>query len=151
MLTFELSGIVQTMKAILTREEWWQAHKETTSLLWGAINYPDPVVLDITQPEKSTHWIARLLRALAFLLTFIPRLLHRVVFGTNHRQKDLYVTVTRLFPELGALNRLHSILHAAGFMTNGAGDTGYGFGMNRHQVTAPPEQNSHEAQDPVRR
>jgi hypothetical protein len=81
MPTFELSGIVQTMKAILTREEWWQAHKETTSLLWGAINYPDPVVLDITQPEESTHWIARLLRALAFLLTFIPRLLHRVVLA----------------------------------------------------------------------
>jgi hypothetical protein len=60
-----LSDIVQRVKAILNREEWWQPHKDTTNLLWGAINFPDPVVLDITKPEKSTHWLARLWRAVA--------------------------------------------------------------------------------------
>jgi hypothetical protein len=145
----QLSDIVQRAKAILNREEWWQRHKDTTSLLWGAINFPDPVVLDITKPEKATHWLARLWRAAAFLLTILPRLLHRVVFGRNYRQKELYVTVTRLFPELGALNRLQHILHPVGLMTNGAADTGWGFGTERHMPTTPPPQNSHADTEPV--
>jgi hypothetical protein len=144
-----LSDIAQRVQAILAREEWWQAHKDTTNLLWGAINFPDPVVLDITKPEKATHWLARLWRAAAFLLTMLPRLLHRVVFGRNHRQKDLYITVTRLFPELGALIRLQSILQAAG-QTNGSGATGAGFGTHQHQVATPVAENSHKTHDPVR-
>jgi hypothetical protein len=145
----KLSDIVQTVKAILNREEWWQPHKDTTSLLWGAINFPDPVVLDITRSEPSDGWITRLRRAVTWLVTILPRLLHRLVFGSNHQQQELYITVTRLFPEMGALHRLQSILHAAG-QTNGFGDTGYGFGMHRHQVTTPVEENSHEAAEPVR-
>jgi hypothetical protein len=145
-----LSEIAQRVKAILSREEWWQRHKDTTNLLWGAINFPDPVVLDITKPEKSTHWLARLWRTVAFLFTMLPRLLHRVVFGRNHRQKELYVTVTRLFPELGALKRLEQLLHTDGFMTNGAADIGWGFGTNRHMPTTPPQQNNHSDTEPIK-
>jgi hypothetical protein len=80
----------------------------------------------------------------------LPLLLHLVVFGRNHQQQELCVTVTRLFPEMGALNRLRSLLHPAGFMTNGREATGCGFGTNQHQITIPPEQNSHADSDPVR-
>jgi hypothetical protein len=145
-----LSDIVQTVKAILNREEWWQPHKDTTSLLWGAINFPDPVVLDITRSEPSDRWVTRLRRGGSWLLTIVPRLLHLVIFGRNHRQQELSITVTRLFPELGALNRLQHILHPAGFMGNGHGATGCGFGTHQHQITAPPEPNSHAEPDPVR-
>jgi hypothetical protein len=138
------------VKAILAREGWWQPHKDTTSLLWGAINFPDPVVLDITRSEPSDGWLTRLRRGGSWLLTILPRLLHRLVFGRNHQQQELYVTVTRLFPEMGALNRLRSLLRPAGFMTNGQGATGCGFGMNQHQITTPPEHNSHAETDPVR-
>ncbi len=88
--------------------------------------------------------------AAVLLLTTLPRLLHQVVFGRDHRQKELSVTVTRLFPELGVLKRLQSILHPAGFMTNGQEATGCGFGTNQHQVTTPPEHNSHAETEPVR-
>ena len=145
----KLSDIVQTVKAILSREEWWQPHKDRTSLLWGAISFPDPVVLDITQPEPSDGWVTRLRRAVTWLLTILPRLLHRAVFGSNHRQQELYITVTRLFPELGALNRLRSLLHPAGVMANGQEAPGCGFGMNQHQVTTPTPQNSHAEAEPV--
>jgi hypothetical protein len=144
-----LSDIVQTVKAILSREEWWQPHKDTTSLLWGAINFPDPVVLDITRSEPSDGWITRLRRVGTWLVTILPRLLHRVIFGRNHRQKELSVTVTRLFPEMGALNRLQSILHPAGRMTNGTADIGWGFGTERHMPATPSPQNSHADTAPV--
>jgi hypothetical protein len=146
----QLNDTVQRVKAILNREEWWQHHKDTTSLLWGAINFPDPVVLDITRSEPSDGWVTRLRRGGSWLVTIVPRLLHLVIFGRNHRQQELSITVTRLFPEMGALNRLQHILHPVGFMANGQGASGCGFGTHQHQVTAPPEPNSHAEPDPVR-
>lgn len=146
-----LSDIVQLVRAILNGEEWWQAHKDSTSVLWGAVNFPDPVVLDITKPEKSQQWVARVCRGVVFLLTGIPRLLHRLVFGSTHRQKELYVTVTRLFPELGAMQRLLHILKPGAHLINGTGKTGHGFGMRQHQSVTPTQQNSHGEQEPVQR
>jgi hypothetical protein len=145
-----LSDIVRSVKAILSREAWWQSHKDTTNLLWGSINFPDPIALDVTNPEESIGFFTRLLRACFWLVTSVPRLLHLLVFGRNHQQKDLYMTVTRLFPELGALNRLHHILHPDGLVTNGAVETGHGFGTKQHLLTTPPEQNSHVDKEPVR-
>ena len=43
----QLTNIVQSVKAMLDREEWWQQHKDTTNLLWGAINFPDPLSLTL--------------------------------------------------------------------------------------------------------
>jgi hypothetical protein len=139
----QLTTIVHAIKAMLDREEWFQQHKATTNLLWGAINFPDPMVIDITQPVPASGWVRHVFRAGLWLVTLIPRLLHLVVFGRNHRQKGLYATVTRLFPELGVYARLHHILNADGIVPDGDGRTGWGFGSFEHLVTAPPAQNGH--------
>jgi S1-C subfamily serine protease len=139
----QLTNIVRAVTAMLAREEWWQKHSATTNLLWGAINYPDPIVIDITKAVPTTGWVRRSLRAVVWLLTLVPRLLHLLVFGRNHQQRELYATVTRLFPELGAYSRLHHILHPDGIQTNGTGKQGWGYGSLEHLVTAPPQQNNH--------
>jgi S1-C subfamily serine protease len=146
----QLTPIVHAITAMLNREEWWQQHKDTTNLLWGAINFPDPIVVDITQPVPSTGWVKRTLRALVWLVTLPPRMLHLLVFGKNHRQRELYATVTRLFPELGVSTRLQQILNADGFVPDGAVRTGYGFGSFEHLVTAPPAQNGHADTTPAK-
>jgi hypothetical protein len=145
----QLPAIVRSVRAILFREAWWQQHKDTTNLLWGAINFPDPLVIDITQPVPSSGWVTRSYRAAVWLVTLLPRLLHLLVFGRNHRQRELYATVTRLFPELGASARLHHILHPDGRKTNGTAGEGWGFGSFEHLVTEPPSQNSHADTAPV--
>jgi hypothetical protein len=145
----QLAAIVRSVTAMLAREEWFQKHKDTTNLLWGAINFPDPLVIDITQPLPATGWVRRVARAALWLLTLPLHLVHLLVFGRNHRQKELYATVTRLFPELGAYARLHHILNADGIVPDGDGRTGWGFGSFEHLVTAPSAQNGHEAAAPV--
>jgi hypothetical protein len=140
----QLTIIVRAVKAMLEREEWWQQHEDTTNLLWGAVNFPDPMVIDITQPVPANGWVRRVFRAGLWLVTLVPRLLHLVVFGRNHHQKELYATVTRLFPELGAYARLHHILSADGIVPDGDGRTGWGFGSFEHLVSEPPVQNGHE-------
>jgi S1-C subfamily serine protease len=145
----QLTTIVRSVTAMLNREEWWQQHKDTTNLLWGAINFPDPVAVDITQPVPATGWIKRSLRGLVWLVTLPPRLLHLLVFGRNHQQRELYTTVTRLFPELGAYTRLHHVLHPAGIKTNGTVRQGWGLGSFEHLVTAPASDNSHAETAPA--
>jgi V8-like Glu-specific endopeptidase len=140
----QLVVIVRAVKAILEREEWWQKHSATTNLLWGAINYPDPIVIDITKAVPATGWVTRTVRAAVWLLTLVPRLLRLVVFGRNHRQRELYATVTRLFPELHAYARVQHILNTDGIVPDGEAGTGWGFGSFEHLVTAPPAQNGHE-------
>jgi hypothetical protein len=139
----QLINIVRSVTAILEREEWWQKHSATTNLLWGAINYPDPIVIDITKAVPTTGWLTRSYRVAVWLVTLLPHLLHLLVFGRNHQQRELYATVTRLFPELGAYSRLHHILHPEGIQTNGTGKQGWGYGSLEHLATAPPPQNSH--------
>jgi V8-like Glu-specific endopeptidase len=145
----QLPAIVRSVKAMLAREEWWQKHSATTSLLWGAINYPDPIAIDITQAVPATGWLTRSFRAAVWLLTLVPQLLHRLVFGRNHHQRELYATITRLFPELGAYARLHHILNTEGIVADGEASQGWGFGSFEHLVTAPPSQNSHADAAPV--
>jgi V8-like Glu-specific endopeptidase len=145
----QLTTIVRAVTAMLEREEWWQKHKAMTNLLWGAINFPDPLVIDITKAVPATGWLRRTLRAVLWLLTLPPRFLHLVVFGRNHQQRELYATVTRLFPELGAYARLQQILNTDGRMMDGDGGTGWGFGEFKHLVTAPVSQNSHADTAPV--
>jgi hypothetical protein len=94
----QLAPIVQSVAAMLDREEWWQKHSATTNLLWGAVNFPDPIVIDITKPVPATGWVRRSYRAALWLVTLVPRLLHLLVFGRNHRQRELYATVTGSFP-----------------------------------------------------
>src|SRR5918999_276429 len=144
-----LPDIAQLVTAMLNREEWWQQHKEKTSLLWGAVNFPDHLVIDITQAVPATGWVRRSYQVAIWLLTLIPHLLHLVVFGRNHRQKELYATVTRLFPELGAYTRLQHILTTNGIVPDGDGGQGWGLGSFAHFVTAPPSQNSHADTAPV--
>jgi S1-C subfamily serine protease len=145
----QLTNIVRSVTAILAREEWWQQHSPTTSLLWGAINFPDPLVVDITQPVPTTGWLTRSYRAALWLFTLLPRLVHLLIFGRNHRQRELYATITRLFPELGAYARLQHILNTDGIVPDGDERTGWGFGSFEHLVTAPPSQNSHADTAPV--
>jgi V8-like Glu-specific endopeptidase len=145
----QLTNIVRSLKAMLEREEWWQNHSATTNLLWGAINYPDPIVIDITKAVPTSGWLTRSYRAALWLVTLLPRLLHLLVFGRNHQQRELYATVTRLFPELGAYSRLHHILHPEGMQTNGTGNQGWGYGSLEHLATAPPQQNSHAETAPA--
>jgi hypothetical protein len=145
----QLAAIVRSVKAILAREEWWQKHSATTNLLWGAINYPDPLAIDITQAVPATGWLTRSYRAAVWLLTLLPRLLHLLVFGRNHQQRELYATVTRLFPELGAYTRLHRILHPDGMKPKGTARQGWGFGRFEHLVTEPSSRNSHADTAPV--
>jgi hypothetical protein len=145
----QLTDIVRLVTAMLNREEWWQQHKASTTLLWGAVNFPDPIVVDITRPVPATGWVRRSYRAALWLVTLPPRLLHLLVFGRNHRQRELYATVTRLFPELGAHARLQHILRPDGSKTNGTARQGWGFGSFEHVVTEPPPQNSHADTAPV--
>jgi hypothetical protein len=145
----QLAAIVRSVTAMLDREEWWQQHKATTNLLWGAINYPDPITVDITRPVRATGWLTRTARAVLWLVTLVPQLLHLLVFGRNHRQRELYTTVTRLFPELGAAVRLQHILHTDGVVPAGDGKAGWGFGSFEHLVTEPAAQNGHEDTAPV--
>jgi hypothetical protein len=133
----ELRTIVRSVMAILRREAWYQAHAPTTNLLFGSVNFDDPVVLDIDQPGESPGWFTRILRACFCGITLVPRFLHRLVCGKNHQQQ-LYVTVTRLFPELGPMQRLQAILHPGGLGTNGAVETGHGFGTRQHVLTTQP-------------
>jgi V8-like Glu-specific endopeptidase len=145
----QLTDIGRSVTAMLNREEWWQKHKETTTLLWGAINFPDPVVIDITKALPVTGWVSRSFRAAMWVVTFLPRLLHRLVFGRNHHQRELYTTVTRLFPELHAYSRLHRILHPDGIVPDGEAGTGWGFGSFEHLATEPFQQNNHADTTPV--
>jgi hypothetical protein len=145
----KLSAISQSVKAILSKEAWWERHKDTTSLLWGAVNFPDPVVLDVTKPEQSPGWVTSLRKRCFWLLTVVPRLLHRLVFGTNHQQKELYVTVTRLFPELGAMQRLQHILQPGVRLPTSTGETGQGFGTREHLLPTSQSPNSHEVTEPA--
>jgi S1-C subfamily serine protease len=145
----QLPDIVRSVTAMLAREEWFQKHKDTTNLLWGAINFPDPIVIDITKPLPATGWLTRIRRYAVWLLTLPPHLLHLLVFGRNHSQRELYTTVTRLFPELHAYTRLQHILHPDGLMTDGQAGAGWGFGSFEHLVTEPPPQNSHVDTAPV--
>jgi hypothetical protein len=139
----QLTTLVRSVTAMLSREDWWQQHKDTTSLLWGAVNFPDQILVDITQPATEPGWMRRMAHAAVWLLTLPPRLMHRMVFGRNHQQRELYTTVTRLFPELHAYSRVHQILKSDLVVPNGDAGTGWGFGSFAHVVTAPPPQNSH--------
>jgi hypothetical protein len=145
----ELSAISRLVKAILSKEDWWQAHAPGTSLLFGSVNFTDPAALTVDTPERSVGWVARFFRRCIFLTTAPPRSLHRIVFGQSHRQKELYVTVTRLFPELGQLHRLEAILHPTARATDGISQQGYGFGMRQAIVPAPVQENNKEASAPV--
>jgi hypothetical protein len=82
----QLSKIVRSVKAILSREAWWQAHAPTTQLLFGSVNFTDPEVLHADEPQQSFGWFTRFLRVCFRLVTLVPRLLHRLVFGKNHHQ-----------------------------------------------------------------
>jgi hypothetical protein len=144
-----LSDIVQSVKAILSREAWWGKHKDTTNLLWGAVNFPDPAVLDVAKPVQSPGWVIRWRNRCFWLITVVPRLLHRLFFGANHTQRELYITVTRLFPEMGAMQRLQHILQPGVRQPDGVGETGRGFGTREHLLPTPPPQNSHEDKEPV--
>jgi hypothetical protein len=145
----QLTHIVRAVTAMLAREEWFQQHKDTTTLLWGAINYPDPILIDITKAVPATGWLTRSYRAAVWLVTLVPRLLHLLVFGRNHRQRELYATVARLFPELGTSARLQRILSTEGIVPDGAARAGKGFGSFEHVVAAPPSGNSHADAAPV--
>jgi hypothetical protein len=147
----ELSKIVRSVKAILGKEEWYQPHAASTNLLFGSVNFTDPVALTVDEPEQDIGLVTRVLRGCFSLATAIPRLGHRLVFGNNHQQKELYVTVTRLFPELGPMHRLQAILHPATPVTDGVSQTGYGFGTRQHELTIQPQQNSHPVTEPVQR
>jgi S1-C subfamily serine protease len=94
--------------------------------------------------------VRRSYRAAVWLITLLPRLLHLLVFGRNHRQRELYATVTRLFPELGVSTRLQQILNPDGFAPDGEVGTGYGFGSFEHLVTAPPAQNGYADTTPAK-
>jgi V8-like Glu-specific endopeptidase len=107
------------------------------------------MVIDITQPLPATGWLTRTYRAALWLLTALPRLAHLLIFGRNHRQRELYATVTRLFPELGAYARSQHILNADGIVPDGDERTGWGFGSFEHLVTAPSAQNGHETTAPA--
>jgi hypothetical protein len=144
-----LSDIAQAVKAILSKEAWWQQHEASTTLLWAAINFPDPLVIDITKAVPATGWVTRSYQAALWLITLVPRLLHRLVFGRNHHQHELYTTVTRLFPELHAYTRVHQILQSDGTVPDGEGGTGWGFGNFAYLVTDPPAQNSHADTSPA--
>jgi hypothetical protein len=146
----QLSKIVRSVKAILGKEAWYQAHAPTTNLLFGSVNFTDPVALTVDEPEQDIGWVSRLLRRCFSLTTAIPRLGHRLVFGTNHQQQ-LYVTVTRLFPELGPMHRLEAILNPTARATDGISQKGYGFGMGQDIVPAPVQENSKEATVPAQR
>jgi hypothetical protein len=146
----QLSKIVRPVKAILSREEWYQAHAPTTNLLFGSVNFTDPVALTVDEPEKDIGWVTRMLRRCVSFTTAIPRIGHRLVFGTNHQQQ-LYVTVTRLFPELGPIHRLEAILNPTARATDGISQKGYGFGMRQDNVSAPVQENSKEATAPAQR
>jgi hypothetical protein len=147
----ELSKIVRSIKAILGKEEWYHPHAASTNLLFGSVNFTDPVALTVDEPEQDIGWVTRVLRGCFSLATAIPRLGHRLVFGKNHQQKELFVTVTRLFPELGPMHRLQAILHPATPAMDGASQKGYGFGMRQHSLTTAPQQNSHPVTEPVQR
>jgi hypothetical protein len=147
----ELSKIVRSVKAILGKEEWYHPHAVSTNLLFGSVNFTDPVALTVDEPEQDIGLVTRVLRGCFSLATAIPRLGHRLVFGKNHQQKELYVTVTRLFPELGPMHRLEAILHPTARVTDGVSQTGYGFGTRQHVLTTQPQQNSHPDKDPVLR
>lgn len=146
----ELSKIVRSVKAILGQEEWYHPHAASTNLLFGSVNFTEPIAVSVDEPEQDIGWGTRVFRGCISLATAIPRFLHQLVFGKNHRQKQLYVTVTRLFPELGAMQRLQHILSPVAPVTTGAGDAGHGFGTRRHQAAAPVAENSQKAHEPVR-
>jgi hypothetical protein len=146
----ELSKIVRSVKAILGKEAWYQAHAPATNLLFGSVNFTDPVALNVDEPEQDIGWFTRLLRVCISLSTTVPRLGHQLVFGKNHRQQELYVTVTRLFPELGPIHRLEAILNPAARGTAGVSQIGYGFGRRQHSLTTTPQQNNQQDTAAVR-
>jgi hypothetical protein len=145
----ELSKIVRSVKAILGKEEWYQPHAASTNLLFGSVNFTDPIALTVDEPEQDIGWVTRVLRRCIRCTTAIPRLGHRLVCGNNHQQQ-LYVTVTRLFPELGPIHRLEAILHPTARATDGVSQKGYGFGSGQDIVPAPPQENSKEASAPAK-
>jgi hypothetical protein len=140
----ELGPISHTVKEILNREEWWAKHKASTNLLFGSANFLDPMVFDVTQPPQSIHWFARILHATTWCLTILPRFCHRLIFGENHNQRDLYVTVTRLFIDQGPIQRLQHILHPAAALGFSPSQEGWGLGTKQHVLSSLRPQNDQE-------